>query len=283
MIAALRSHWPEYLSEGLLLGAFMIAACFATVAVEHPGSPLSARLRTPVGRRTVIGILMGLTAIGLIYSPLGRRSGAHMNPGTSLTFLLLGKMNPWDTAFYAFAQFAGGLAGVAISVALLGRLLRHKAVNYVATQPGQRGTGVAWLAEFAIAFGMMGMVLLSSNHARTAPYTGVFAGLLVASYIAVEAPLSGMSMNPARTLGSAVPAGAFRTLWVYFTAPPLAMLAAAAVYTGFAGHDRVYCAKLEHPAHGACIFNCRIGEMPGWNRTASLGIQERSANAGPVR
>jgi aquaporin Z len=155
-------------------------------------------------------------------------------------------------------------------------------VNYAATQPGRHGAGVAWAAEFVIAFGMMGMVLVSTNHARTAPYTGIFAGLLVAAYIAVEAPLSGMSMNPARTLGSAVPAGAFRGLWIYFTAPPLAMLAAAGAYTAVAGPEGVYCAKVNHTGNAPCIFNCRIDEMPGRKRPLAPGIQALPADARPA-
>jgi aquaporin Z len=165
--------------------------------------------------------------------------------------------------------------GVAFSAMVLGAAIGHESVNYVATQPGRHGARVAWLAEFLIAFGMMSMVLVSTNHAASAPYTGLFAGAMVAAYITVEAPFSGMSMNPARTLGSALPAGAFRGLWIYFTAPPLAMLGAAVLYTAFAGQSGVFCAKLNHDGDAPCIFNCRIDEMPGWKRRGGSGIQEQ--------
>lgn len=280
VVTALLSHWPEYLIEASLLGAFMISACVAVFALEHPRSPLPRHLRHPWRRRLIIGVLMGLTAVALIYSPWGQRSGAHMNPATTLTYLVLGKVRPWDAAFYIVAQFAGAAAGVFISSAVLGPAIRHQSVNYAATQPGRRGPRVAWAAEFAIAFGMMMMVLLSTNHARTAPYTGIFAGALVTLYIAIEAPLSGMSMNPARTLGSAVPARAFGSLWIYFTAPPLAMLAAAGLYIAISGARSVYCAKLGHGGHTRCIFNCRIDQMAGRNRPTADGIQDR---AGPER
>jgi len=201
---ALRSHWPEYLIEAALLGVFMVAACAAVVIFQHPASPVARVFRFPHRRRILIGILMGLTAIALIYSPWGQRSGAHLNPGITLMFLVLGKVQPWDAAFYVLAQFVGGFLGVRLAAAVLGMHVAHETVNYAATLPGRRGVRIAWLAEFIIAFGMMSMVLLSINHAATAPYTGVFAGLLVAAYIAIEAPVSGMSMNPARTLGSRV-------------------------------------------------------------------------------
>jgi len=102
---------------------------------------------------------------------------------------------------------------------------------------------------------MMTMVLLVSN-SRRARLTGLFAGLLVATCISVEAPLSGMSMNPARTLGSAVHAAQWTALWVYFTAPPLGMLAAAEVYVRLPGAREVWCAKLHHDNDKRCIFRC---------------------------
>jgi aquaporin Z len=278
MIDALFHHWPEYLIEGALLGIFMISACFAVFVMEHPASPVPGRIRSAAARRVFIGILMGVTAVILIYSPWGQRSGAHMNPGTTLTFLVLGKIRAWDAVFYIAAQFAGGFGGVLLSSVLLGSAIRHQSVHYVTTMPGKRGAKAAWFAEFAISLGMMGMVLLSTNHTSTAAYTGVFAGVLVASYVAIEAPLSGMSINPARTLASAVPARSYRGLWIYFTAPPLAMLSAAGIYTSILGEQRVYCAKLNHAGHERCIFDCHIDELRA-SRGAKGGIQSASGDS----
>lgn len=276
LVGALARHWPEYLIEGALLGIFMVAACVAVVVLQHPRSPVAAAMTCPRRRRAVIGVLMGLTAVALIYSPWGQRSGAHMNPGTTLTFLVLGRIQPWDAVFYIAAQFLGGLLGVRLAGIALGHLVAHAKVNYAATLPGAAGLRAAWLAEFAIAFGMMSMALWSTNHAETAPYTGLFAGALIAVYIAVEAPISGMSMNPARTLGSAIPARAFRGLWIYFTAPPLAMLCAAGLYVTIRGPERVYCAKMNHSGDARCVFNCRIEQMPGRGTNLPLpsGIQQ---------
>ena len=89
-------HWPEYLLEAAGLGLFMISACLVTVLLEYPSSPVRQALPDPWVRRLLIGIAMGLTAISLIYSPLGKRSGAHLNPAVTLTFLRLGKIEPWD-------------------------------------------------------------------------------------------------------------------------------------------------------------------------------------------
>jgi aquaporin Z len=206
-----------------------------------------------VGRRALMGLAMGATAVAIIFSPWGQQSGAHMNPSVTLGFLRLGKVQPWDAAFYVVAQFAGGLAGVLLSRALLGGALEHPAVQYVVTLPGRRGAGVAFLAELAIAFVMMATVLVVSN-GPLARWTGLAAGALVALYITFEAPLSGMSLNPARTLGSAVPAATWTALWVYFVAPPLGMLAAAEAYASARGPQGVFCAKLHHQNDRRCIF-----------------------------
>ncbi len=253
MARALRLHWPEYLMEAAALGTFMVSACVFGAFLWYPGSPASVIVADGVGRRALMGVVMGLTAVGLIYSPWGQQSGAHMNPSVTLTFLRLGKVQPWDAAFYVLAQFVGGLGGVFASAVALGRIVADPAVNYVVTVPGPAGARGAFAAEAAIAFVMMATILVVSN-SRRSHWTGLFAGALVAACITFESPISGMSMNPARTLGSAVPAMTFPALWVYFTAGPLGMLLAAQVYTTVRGAQAVFCAKLNHQNDKRCIF-----------------------------
>ncbi len=258
---AVAEHWPEYLIEAAGLGVFMLVACALGTLLGHPASPVVQAVPGPLARRALTGAAMGLTAIALIYSPWGARSGAHFNPATTLAFWRLGKIAPADAALYALAQAAGGAAGVLVAAVLLGASLGAPDVRYVATVPGEAGPLVAFLAEAVIAFGLMSAVLAASNTARLARFTGILAGALVATYIALEAPLSGMSMNPARSLASALPAGAWPELWIYFTAPPLGMLAAAELYVRRRGVAAVLCAKLHHHAAQRCIFRCRYAEL----------------------
>lgn len=258
---ALRTHWPEYAIEAGLLASFMFSAIACTVALEHPLSPLRTALPDPTLRRVAIGLAMGATAIALIYSPFGQRSGAHFNPAVTLTFLRLGKVRPIDALFYVVAHFAGGVAGVAAAGMALGMLPADPAVNYAVTTPGRFGPLGAFGAEIAISFGMMLMVLTVSNQPRIARFTGLCCGALVAFYIAVEAPISGMSMNPARTLGSAAIARLFDSLWIYFSAPLLGMLLAAECHLRFSKARAVHCAKLHHQNAHRCIFQCGWG-MP---------------------
>jgi aquaporin Z len=254
-----RSHWPEYAIETAALAIFMVAAVFFTALVEHPDSPVRTAIDSGLWRRMLIGLAMGLTAATIIYSPWGQRSGAHLNPSVTLTFLRLGKVAARDAGFYVLAQFAGGAAGILIAAALVRGVVADPSVNYVATIPGSFGTAAAFAGELAISFVMMSTILVVSNTRRLARFTGVVAACLIALYITVEAPLSGMSMNPARSFAPALEAGSASSLWIYFLAPPLGMLFAAELYVRRAGRISVRCAKLHHPAGGACHFNCGHG------------------------
>jgi aquaporin Z len=261
-LAAVRSHWPEYFIEAAALGTFMISACVFGVLLEHPTSPIHQALEDSAFlRRALMGFAMGLTAVGIITSPWGQRSGAHMNPAVTLTFLSLGKIAPWDALFYVLFQFIGGVSGVLLAGAVIGPALQHSAINYVATIPGTGGPWVAFVAEFAISMLMMGTILWASNSSRLSRLTPLFAGGLVATFITFEAPLSGMSMNPARTFGSAFSADDWTAWWIYFIAPTTAMLLASVIYRFRRGAHPVFCAKLHHCNNQPCIFRCRFGDL----------------------
>jgi aquaporin Z len=252
MRKALRQHWPEYLIEAAALGTFMLSAVFFTALLNHPSSPLQIAHHDFI-QRALIGLAMGLTAIGLIYSPWGQRSGAHMNPALTLTFLRLGKIKPLDAAFYIVAQIVGGIAGMAIAVQLFGRTIMHESVNYVVTVPGPSGPIPAFVAEAAMAGVMMLMVLCATNTPRLARYTGFLGGILVFLFITFEAPISGMSINPARSFSSALPSGVWTGLWIYFTAPILGMFAAAEFFR-FLKRTPAACPKYFHGQRQRCIF-----------------------------
>jgi aquaporin Z len=253
MRTALREHWPEYLIEGWALGMFMLSAAVFATLLDAPGSPVNRAIDDPDLRRALAGIAMGLTAIGLIYSPWGRRSGAHMNPAVTLTFLRLGRVRGWDAAFYVVAQFVGGTVGVLLAATALGAGFTEPPVNYAATVPGPAGVSVAFVAEFAISAAMMFTVLAVSGSPRYMKYTGLCAGLLVATWITFEGPLSGMSMNPARSFASALPGATWNAHWVYMIAPILGMQFGA-VLQAFAMRGRASgCAKLCHGERERCI------------------------------
>ena len=253
-VEALRAHWPKYLMEAGLLGAFMVSACLFGVLYEFPHSPVRQAITSSLIRRMLMGASMGLTAVTIIYSPWGKQSGAHINPAVTFTFFRLGKIKTWDAIFYTAAQFAGAALGVMLVGRSLMRELADPAVRYVVTVPGEYGNAVAIVAECLISFALMSTVLYVSNHERISRFTGLFAGLLVATYITVEAPFSGMSMNPARTFGSGLSAGVWTGFWIYLIAPLLGMLSAAELYLWRKGKVAVKCCKLHHDNDKRCIF-----------------------------
>jgi aquaporin Z len=250
MIETFEQHWREYLIEAALLGAFMVAASTLGVVLEHPESRVHLAVPDPLVRRALFGMAMGLTAIALIYSRWGKRSGAHMNPSVTLAFLSLGRVKGPDAAFYVTAQFVGAIAGMLVAWVVFGARLSHPSVDFVTTRPGDPGLAVAFVAELAISFVLMAVVLAVSASRRTR-LTGLCAGALVFLYITFEAPLSGMSMNPARSFGSALTAREPTALWIYFLAPTVGMLLAAAL---FRRPTVAGCAKLDHPPDVPCIF-----------------------------
>src|SRR6266511_5833561 len=150
MLRSLKEHWPEYFCEAAELGLFMISASLFTIMLWYPKSPVPIIIPSEFVRRMLTGIAMGSTAIVLIFSPLGKRSGAHFNPAVTLTFWRLGKVKNWDAIFYVVAQFIGGIAGVFAVTLFVREAISHPTVSYAATLPGMRGVVVAFIAEFVI-------------------------------------------------------------------------------------------------------------------------------------
>lgn len=245
--------------DGALLGMFMVSACLFVALVEHRDSLVRGAISSAMARRALIGVAMGSTAICLIYSGWGKRSGALMNPAVVLSHFRLGRLSGWDAMGYMVGQFIGGSMGVGVTALLLGSWVTDSSVNYAATQPGIYGPFAAWLGEFVIAMVLMTVVLGVNRVPRLAPHTGFFVAGLVLIYITFEAPISGMSMNPARTFSSAVNAGQWMGIWIYFTAPVLGMLTAIEVQRAVGGRHRL-CGKFSHSRTVACHLRCNCLE-----------------------
>jgi aquaporin Z len=223
--------WRAYAIEGALLAGFMVSASAFTILVEHPRGLLSGVITAPLSRRLFEGIAMGLTATVLIYSRWGAWTGAHMNPAVTLALKQLRGLSSRDAAGYIAGQFAGGVAGMALAMLLFGDAVSHASVNWVVTRPGAYGATIALAAEILMTLALMTMVLRLSGHPRWGRFTGAATAVLLSLFITFEAPLSGMSLNPARTLGPALFAADFSALWVYFAGPPIGMRLAVWLFT----------------------------------------------------
>ncbi len=224
LIEILRKNWRTYLIEAWALGMFMVSASLFVILVEHPGLPVRNLVESPVLRRLIIGFAMGATAVFLIYSKWGKSSGAHMNPAVTLTFYMLHRISFQDTFWYILFQFIGGYLGIVIFKWFFFGYISNPAVNYVVTVPGTQGYWPAFGIEFLLSFIIIVTVLFSSNSKKIAPFTGYLVGIFLMLSITFTAPVSGMSINPARTAASALTSGEWQGWWIYFVGPVSAML-----------------------------------------------------------
>jgi len=249
MGAALRRHWPEYAIEGGFLFAFVLAAGVVSAWLQATGPG------APVVHRLLSGLVIGGLLMAMIYSPWGRRSGAHMNPAITLAYLRLGKVGRWDGLFYILAQAVGGFAAVL--------LLQGGALLPPATSPASLaatlGPSNAWLAfatQFVLSTVAMLLILFTTNHASFFRWTGVVVGLLVMLVVACVSPLAGFGMNAAQLLAVDASSELGLLRWLNLLPPLLGMQVAIEVYRLFTGRSQVLCAKLAHNTRGRCIFRC---------------------------
>jgi aquaporin Z len=258
----LRFHWPEYLMEAAEVALYLFMTCVFASFIFSPASPVRHVISSPAVLRALMGLAVGTTVFAIVVSPWGQQSGGHFNPALTLAFYRLGKMRSADALFYVVAQFSGAIGGVCLARYLLPNPMNRSAARYAITAPGARGSAVAFIGELAISFALMSTVLIASNRETVARYTPHFVGLLYAIFITLEAPLSGMSMNPARSFGPALHANYWHALWLYFTAPTLGMLIAAELFLRARGGVRPFCAKLHHSNNKRCIFYHETASSP---------------------
>jgi aquaporin Z len=232
MITTFTSNWKIYCYEALALGLFMVSACGFAVIIEHPDFWIKQNIESSIFRRFLMGCAMGITAVLLIYSNFGKASGAHMNPAVTIANWQMDRMKTWDAIFYIIFQFIGGILGVLLFKIFFYEYISNPDINYVVTVPSTDASSVLipFLSEFLISFIMLLSVLILSNIPKLANYTGYFVGILLVVYITFEAPISGMSLNPARTLASAFSSGNYSNLWLYFAAPIFGMLLASVLF-----------------------------------------------------
>ena len=264
--------------EALELGFLAFMACASSALFRHPASPLSHYFEGyGFSQRLAVGLTMGITIVAIVYSPMGKRSGAQINPAVTFTFFRLGKIHAADAFFYILFQFAGGIAGVTVAGLILGSLVSAPEVRFAATEPGAYGIVVAFFAELLISAIIMGTVLYFANHKQIMHKTGLYIGILYAIYITLEQPFSGTSMNPARTLGSVIMTGSWSGSWVYFTAPLIGMLMAGEIFLWTKGKDAIHCAKLYHTTDVRQIVKCGWSALEDESDSAEVNSESKSS------
>ncbi|MCY7348647.1 MAG: aquaporin [Pyrinomonadaceae bacterium] len=234
MLETFARHWREYLMEALGLAGFVLGAGSLAVFLEHPDFPAMRSsfggAENAIWRRVPLGLIMGAYIAVVIYL-FGEKSGAHINPATTWAFFRLKKINFADSVFYTLAQFAGAIAAALVLKFALGGWFAHPLIDFGITKPMPPHDSVsAFVAEFIISFVLMFVVLIFISSKRLEKYAAVVTGVLIALYLIFELPFSGMSLNPARSFAAAFAANEWEHLWIYFVAPPAAMLLAAEIF-----------------------------------------------------
>lgn len=224
--------------------ALLVFAGLSAVIFDFaPASPAAGLLRNPWTLRLLTGLLFGGVGALLAISPVGRISGAHLDPVLSWAFWLAGSLTAGDAALYTVAQCVGAVAGALALQPVWGAT--GAAVHFGATLP-TGGTLLAIVGEVGVTFALVGLILFFSGRPALRRFTPAAIPPLVALLVAFEAPWSGTSMNPARSLGPALVANRAGVLWIYLLGPALgAALAALAVVES----GRVHVAKVAHHGH----------------------------------
>lgn len=203
------------LAEGLGTFCLVFAGTGAIVVDQSTGGAI-----THVG----VALTFGLVVMAMIYT-FGDVSGAHLNPAVSIAFAISGRFAPRAVPGYVVAQVLGAMAASGLL-----RVLFPQSPTLGATLPA----GAVWQAfvlEIVLAFMLMLVILSVSSGPKE---RGIMAGIAIGGVVGLEAmfagPVSGASMNPARSLAPAVVSGHVESLWVYLLAPVVG--AAAAVPCG---------------------------------------------------
>ena len=237
----------------------------AVVFMMSDSSPMHSLMPAYRVRLLVTGILFAAGGTLVVYSPMGQRSGGHINPAVSLTFWMLGKMGGRDMTLYATAQFLGGLAGAGVVKSLWGEWATSVNAGVTMPAPWISPLGAAGV-EFLITGSLLWLILFFVSRPKLHRWTGFAAGVWVAFLVFAEAPVTGTSLNPARSLGPAVVTDTFRDLWVYFLGPLGGATAVALLWKPgvTAGVRSVFCAKLFHTDRYPCHLADRhfIGGLP---------------------
>lgn len=260
----MKLNWSEYLSEFFGTAIMMAIGIGAVVFMWSEGSVMSEVIPSEPWRRLATGILFAGGGTAVVLSPLGQRSGGHLNPAMTFAFWLRGKISHVDAVIYAIAQVFGAVLGVLIVGAIAGDAAAS--VNLGMTTPGAGySASVALAAELIITFSLIFLVFWAVDRRSIARFTPYLAGVLIALLVMIEAPISGTSLNPARSLAPAALMGMFDDVWLYFIGPMAGAVLAVAVYRGIGGEKTATgCAKLHHTDQYPCLF-----EGCGYRRIAA--------------
>jgi aquaporin Z len=237
-----RFPWQLILSELIGTALLVLVGLSLVILMFGAGSPMVRVVPGEGARRLITGFLFGTTGALIALSPVGKESGAHINPVVTLGFWLMGKLDLPTTLGYIGAQLVGAVMG-SLPLLLWGAM--GKSVAYGATFPGPGFTlTTVFLGEVITTFTMISLLAVFLGFRKIRFLTPAIFPPLYAFMVWAEAPISGTSTNPARTLGPAIVSGQWHGWWIYWAGPLVGMFLAILVFSFLA--ERIEVAKLYH-------------------------------------
>lgn len=247
-------HWEEYRAELVGTAVNIFVGLSAVVFDFGQGLPMENLIPDKSIRLLITGLIFSGSGALFAISPLGKLSGGHINPSVTLAFWAHGKMHGQDAVGYIVAQFLGAILGAILMVSVWGKYAGT--VYNGMTLPGAGyALWFVFLAEVFITFLLVLSIFLFVCNHRLMRWTPLMTWLLITAIVWQEAPISGTSLSPARSIGPAFVTGLWRDQWLYCIAPPLGALLAVAMFRLLSmGRRDVLTCKLCHVPHYRSIF-----------------------------
>jgi len=251
-------HRRLWAAEGAATALLVAAIVLAAALTLGHGSPVAAALPGRGARFLALGLIVAPVVALISVSPLGRLSGAHTNPALTLGFWVLGRVSRQDLAGYVAAQLAGGVAGAAAArvalppptAASIGGAVTHPAV----------AAPEAFALELAMTATLLVVIFAFVSDERLARGTPLAIMPVLATLIWLGSPLTGASLNPARSAGPALVFGDLADLWIYLAAPAAAALVLGALWRAAPMEPKT--AKVFHDPRYPCSLQSEMPAMP---------------------
>jgi aquaporin Z len=228
----------EFFGTALLLmaGLSIVIFMFGT------GSPMALLIPAVKVRQAITGFLFGSIGASIALSPIGKVSGAHINPAVTMVFWLFRKIEGRLAITYVLAQLTGAIIGC-LPLLIWGQMGRS--IHYGGTFPGEGySIQTVLLGEVITTFTMVTLLVLFIGFRQIRQFTPYMFPVLYAIMVPLEADISGISTNPARSLGPAVLSGQWTGWWIYWIGPLAGALMASLACSLLA--KRITIAKLYH-------------------------------------
>ncbi len=256
-------HWPEYGAE-LLGTGFLIFVGLSAVVFDFGKGLLPSSLIPDVSlRRLITGLIFAGSGSLVAISPLGKLSGAHINPSVSLAFWAQGKMKHLDLICYIISQFLGAIIGEVLLI-LVWRNYAHSVTNGMTLPGAGYPLWLVFVAEMSLTCLLVLLIFLFVSSHRLMRWTPLMNWFVVATMVWLESPISGTSLNPARSMGPALLTWLWTSQWLYCVAPPLGGLLAVGLFRLVTiGERDVLTGKLFHAPRYRSIF--KNVHAPSWH------------------